>query len=369
MCGDPGIPLFAPSGAGAHLRGLARALARRAPLDLLVAAPADGRGSVGEAPPARFVGIPPWPSPLGRWRELRERWLSHRLHRAIEQDLVGLSLLIERASLYCDAGMRLHQEHGIPWLLEVNAPLAVERARSGSLAFPRFAHNFERSVLRAAPLVVAVSQALTHQLRSEFGLRNVHWVPNGSDLPPGDRSRGRARLGLSDDEPILGFVGAVRPWHGLERLPSLARALGARLLVVGAGPHPEGAIGVNWAEGTELADLIAAMDVGLAPHPAEAPDHFCPLKILDYRSQGTPVLASDLGDAAVLTEGGGLVVPAGDDVALRTAALHLLGIRFSPARRTWDHVAARLLALAGIGPSPGVGLWDQPSSPRPVESR
>ncbi len=253
-------------------------------------------------------------------------------------------------------------------MLEVNAPLAVERARSGSLAFPRFAHNFERSVLRAAPVVVAVSQALAHQLRVDLGLRNVHWVPNGSDLPPGDRARGRARLGLSADEPLLGFVGAVRPWHGLERLPALARALGARLLVVGAGPHPEGVIGVNWAEGTELADLIAAMDVGLAPHPAGAPAHFCPLKILDYRSQGTPVLASDLGDAAVLTEGGGRVVPAGDDVALRTAALHLLGRRFSPVRRTWDRVAGQLLALAGLGPSPGFGLWDEPSAPVPVAS-
>jgi glycosyltransferase involved in cell wall biosynthesis len=92
-----------------------------------------------------------------------------------------------------------------------------------------------------------------------------------------------------------------------------------------------------------LADAVAALDVGLAPYPPDAPPWFCPLKILDYRAQGTPVVASDLGDVRALVERGGSVVPAGDDDAFVEAVRSWIGRRVRPAVRSWEQVAGELL--------------------------
>src|SRR5262249_60577898 len=73
----------------------------------------------------------------------------------------------------------------------------------------------------------------------------VQVVPTGGDpslLHPGPPNpRARARWGL-DAGPILGFVGGLRPWHGIDVLPELLVGLidrypTLRLVIVGDGPQ------------------------------------------------------------------------------------------------------------------------------------
>ena len=40
----------------------------------------------------------------------------------------------------------------------------------------------------------------------------------------------------------------------------------------------------------EIPDLVAAMDVGLLPYVEAPPAWYCPLKLVEYRAQGVPVL-------------------------------------------------------------------------------
>ena len=86
------------------------------------------------------------------------------------------------------------------------------------------------------------------------------------------------------------------------------------------------------------------MDLALAPYPAAAPPWFCPLKLLDYRSQGTPIVATDVGDCAALIGPDDAVVPPDDEAALIEAARQRLGQRGAPFLRTWATVAAEMLA-------------------------
>lgn len=347
----PGIPLRGPSGASAHARELGAALARRGPVAVFAAVDADHRGVFG--PPvagATVTGVPGWPSPRSSWRWMREIGAARRMGAAVVEAARArpISWIIERHSLFSDAGWRAADALGCPWVLEVNAPPVRERRAHETLPVPWLATRWERAVLRAAPLVVAVSRWLVGWLSEEIGCRRVLYLPNGTALPPGDRARGRAALGIGADEPLVGALGVGRPWHGGHRLLPVARALGARLVVIGppAGSVP-GALCPGPLYGVALADALAACDLGLAPYTDAAPPWLCPLKVMDFRGQGVPVVGSAVGELSQWVAGAGEAVPAADEAALVAAARAWLGRPTAPGRRTWDDVAAELAAAVG----------------------
>ncbi len=351
----PGVPVQGPSGCSAHVRALTRAFGRLADTRLYAAEKSDHRGVFGEDVPAIVSGTPGWPSWLRPYREVREVRAARRVARGVVE--AGLSdwtpdLIVERHALFSDAGWRASSRLRVPWVLEVNAPLFLERQRFEEVLQPTRARAWEREVLRAAPAIATVSQWLVRWLRQEVGCRNVHWVPNGVAPLKGDRSRGRKALGLTDDDIALGFVGSFKPWHGHDRLGELATSFGAKLVLVGHNPRPVPGIEPHhvvrpgYLTGQALADAIAALDVGLAPYPADAPPWFCPLKIFDYRAQGVPVVTTNVGDAPVLVKGGGLAVPADDADAMVDAVRVCLARERPPPRvRSWDHVARELVGL------------------------
>lgn len=253
------------------------------------------------------------------------------------------TLIWERHSLYSDAGWRTHAAMGARWILEVNAPLVEERRRFESLRDEGYARDWEREVLLAAPEIVCVSAWLADWLRS-LGCKSVRHVPNGVEGHLGDREGTRERLGLGD-RFTLGFVGSLKPWHGVERLPALLDAIpDAVALVAGTGPvrveHPR-LRHLGHLDEPALADAIAAMDVAFAPYRSDAPPWFCPLKVLAYRAQGTPIVATDLGDCRMLVGDGGTVLPAeAGDVELVDAARGWRGRRVERRVRGWGEVVA-----------------------------
>jgi glycosyltransferase involved in cell wall biosynthesis len=308
---DRGVPIDGRSGASAHLRGIARGLAEEGH-DVILAAPGDAT----------------WPRGLRTFGARRERL---RLLR--------------------DAGPRdlVWERHAWPYgtpppdLLEVNAPLAIERCEGGRRAAA------ERAALRAAPRVVAVSRWLADWLVHDVGCdpARVRHVPNGTGDERGDREAGRARLGVSG--PLLGFVGSMRPWHGADRIPELLDALGPEwtAISIGEGPappwdHPR-SIRLGHVAEEELPDLIAAMDVAIAPYRTSAPPWFCPLKVLAYRAQGVPVVAGDVGDCRLLVGDGGAILDTDDTDAWADAIRSALALPRGRVIRTWRHVVREAL--------------------------
>ena len=161
FCGDPGIPLAAPSGAAAHLRGTARAL-REFGHQVEIATPrrADQRG---EVPCSDLFGHH-LHDPSRRWpswiRRRQECWRARTLLRETVQEVGVPDWIWERHALFVDAGMRLARSHSCPRLVEYNAPLTMERARySGGKRIAWGAHLEARSLV-SADRVVAVSSWL-----------------------------------------------------------------------------------------------------------------------------------------------------------------------------------------------------------------
>lgn len=357
IVGAPGIPVQGPSGSSAHVRGLAQAWASQHELRLYAAVREDRRGSFGPEVPSISTGVSGWPSWLARYREMREVLASRRLGRQLIQDIHGgwvPDVVVERHTLFSDVGWHIHDRFDIPWVLEVNAPPCIERSRFEELLRPEWAARWERRVLQAAPRIVAVSRWLVRWLRDEMGCKDVSWVPNGVTGHRGVRSRGRALLGAQPEEPLIGFVGSPKPWHGVERLERVAAACRARLVIIGdLGGHQYGDSVYNpgHLSGQELADVVAALDVGMAPYPEDSPPWFCPLKILDYRAQGTPVVASDVGDVAALVENAGSVVAPGDDSTMIDAVKWWLSRSVEPRVRSWRTVGREVLGPLHRKPS------------------
>ena len=338
LCADRGIPWLGPSGASAHLRGIAGALQRRG-LEVTVAVPAlsDERGAVTDAPDLRVVTHPPRPRSrwLAEWRETRDA------RRLTKKALAGRTVdwIWERYALACDGGVR----SDLPVLLEVNAPLTLERARYDRLRRARYAHRLERSVLRRAERVVAVSGWLADWC-SEQGAAEVRHVPNGSALEPGDRARGRQRWQL--EGTVAAFVGSLKPWHALEELAVLAdQHPELTVVVAGTGPvappvHPR-VRHLGHLDQADLSDLLAAADIGLAPSTSSAPPWFCPLKVVDYRAAGLPVLATATPEVAHLLQ----EHPWQDWSTEPSTLRSLLATTAPPRPRTWDTVVDEALAV------------------------
>jgi glycosyltransferase involved in cell wall biosynthesis len=225
------------------------------------------------------------------YRRLKAAWRSEK------PDFV-----YERCNLYFLAGAWLARRHGARLFLEVNSPLAAERAQHGGLRLARLAQRLETYTWRSAERVLPVTQVLADIL-VEHGVDRgkIRVIPNGIDL-----ARFPARAAASADPIVtLGFVGFVRPWHGLDLVIQgmAGGAVNSRLVVVGDGPAiPDltalaerlGIAGRVVFRGLvapeRVAEVVASFDIALQP---SATPYASPLKIFDYMAAGCAITAPD----------------------------------------------------------------------------
>jgi len=214
-------------------------------------------------------------------------------------------VIYERANLFHLAGAWVAARRRVPLLLEVNAPLADERASFGKLKLKRLAAALERLAWRRATYVLPVTDVLAARIAaSGVPQSRIRVVPNGIDLQdfPLEPS-----AELAGEQLVLGFVGFVRDWHGLDRVVrSLAAYRASRPLalhVVGDGPARAGLealakeLGVSsrvrfsgLTHRDAIPGMIGAFDIAL--QPASVP-YASPLKVFEYMAAGRAIIAPD----------------------------------------------------------------------------
>ena len=243
---SPGIPLLAPGGASEHFRALAegfvagglecRAYARRL---------SRGGGVPDEPPPQ---GVPYAQAPRGRLpgflrkrRVWDERVDAAAMARWLRREFTAWppDLLYERMSLFSALGAQLRTALGVPWVLELNAPLSWEacwfegeKPRSGLV-------RCEERALRAADAVVVVSEPLRdYAVRRGAPRERVWLVPNGA-RPTVVAVPRRPEEGVF----VLGYEGTFKVWQGmlgqvddLRRLVEESGGRRVRLELWGDGP-------------------------------------------------------------------------------------------------------------------------------------
>lgn len=303
-------------------------------------------------------------------------------------------LLYERYSLHTPAGLLARALAGVPLLLEVNAPLAEERACFDGLALPRLARAVERAIWRRADRLLVVTEVLARRVEAAGVPRErIIVTPNGVELARFDaapsEAEARRALGL-EGRLVLGFVGFVKAWHGLDAvLDWLARAPfpAALLFVVGDGPaRPElerraRELGVGErvrfagvVPRERIAAVIRCFDIALQP---AVTDYASPLKLVEYMALGRAILAPDSANIREVLrhgENAWLVTPEGLHAGLdRLARDPQLRAELGAAARatveerglTWDANAQRVEELArALGVVADLSLGPVPTADR-----
>ena len=294
-------------------------------------------------------------------------WRLRLAYRRLRPDLI-----YERYNLYHLAGTLVSRRKGVPLFMEVNAPLVDERARHGGLGLPGLARWAERFVWRSSDRVLAVTGVLRDMV-VDAGVPNerTEVVPNGIDptrfvaLPPRPNA---------PDPVVLGFVGFVRDWHGLDTVIAAMAADTAtklELVVVGDGPalpalrEQAKSLGIEHrvrftglAAHDAIPGIVAGFDIALQPRVVA---YASPLKLFEYMAAGKAIAAPDQPNIReVLTDGTTALLfdPAAPDAMWRAivtlAADPALRARLGAAARTeieqrdytWRGNAERVVSLA-----------------------
>ncbi len=328
VCADRGIPLLGDKGASVHVRSITAALARRGHMLTLACRTIDGRN--GPPHDVRVVPMPPE-------EERHQQWLTQLLRKSEAE------VLLERYSLSSGPGLKAARRLAIPFVLEVNAPLVEEAARYRGLQQVDSWRARERRLLAAADRVIAVSSGIRdYAVAAGVAPDRAAIVANGVDIEAFKLASGadiRRRYAL-EHTVVVGFLGSLKPWHGVVELVRAFAVLPptSRLLVVGDGPargaveaeaHKQGIGGRVVLTGAvphaDVPAYLAAMDIAVAPYLPQPDFYFSPLKVAEYLAAGLPVIASASGDLPALLREAGLLVPAGDVDALAEAMLYLVG--------------------------------------------
>jgi glycosyltransferase involved in cell wall biosynthesis len=232
------------------------------------------------------------------------------------------NMIYERYSLFAGAGLLVARLRGIPFLLEVNAPLSIEMKTHGSLRFESLARRMETWICRSATRTIVVTQAMASILEaSGVPADRLSVMPNGVDrsrFHPGvDGSAVRARHGLEECF-VVGFVGWIRPWHRVDLLLQSAARLGhieaLRIFVVGDGPAVPDLIALarelNVSDRVvfsgavtqeEIPAHLAAMNVAVQPDVTE---YASPIKLFEYLAMGRAVIAPRKANILEVVEDG-----------------------------------------------------------------
>ncbi|MCA9840229.1 MAG: glycosyltransferase family 4 protein, partial [Trueperaceae bacterium] len=278
-------------------------------------------------------------------------------------------MVYERYSLWSYAGIALAKRFGTPSVLEVNAPLIEEQSQHRGLVNEAEARRIAKQVFANASLVSAVSQEVANYVKLSEAKTNVVVSPNGVNL---ERFSPTVPATAPCSKFTLGFVGTLKPWHGLDTLVAAFESLSdeeMRLLIVGDGPErsrletllsPKYRQQVEFTGAVspeEIPGLLSSMDVAVAPYPALEHFYFSPLKLYEYMAAGLPVVASQIGQISQIINHGhnGLLYEAGNSSALAQSLAYLkeqaelrerlsLAARATAETHSWDANLGKLLS-------------------------
>ena len=285
-----------------------------------------------------------------------------------------VELLYERLALSAYSGSEFASSRGVPHVLEINSPLDEEESRYRSDSGQAPSQEQLSSMLKAADLLLCVSQDCASWARSKGASdTRILVAPNGVDAARFHPQR-RQEAALDEFVPredfVIGFHGRLRPWHAFERLVAavsrlLARGYRVHLVMIGNGKFEAALAGriersqwthIPWVEHEAVGAYVARFDALPLSYDPDMPCYFSPLKLLEGMAAGAVAVVPNLGDLAssVSHESTGLVYDARDPEALTEALARLyndtdlreqlsLAGRRSAESNSWKAIAESVL--------------------------
>lgn len=252
---------------------------------------------------------------------LRERAAVRRLCEELRPDVVHTH---GYRSDVADSGVA--RSMGIPTVTTLHGFTGGDRKN-------RLYEWLQVEALRSFAAVVAVSRAMADRLAARgVNPRRLHTIPNAfdPDRPRLERAEARLRLGVSDQDFVVGWVGRLSPEKGGDVLLDALALLpgpGVRGAIVGDGPDRAAleertrslgiADRVNWA-GTipDASRLFPGFDAFVLSSRTEG----MPIVLLEAMAARVPVVATRVGGVPDVVSGAeALLVPSEDPEGLAAA--------------------------------------------------
>lgn len=348
ICADPGIPVFGTKGASVHVQEVIKGMLQRG-LEVVLFAQRLG----GEVPPElskiEIHEFPDLPNDSQQKRAAAAIAANESVEKLLES-AGDFDLVYERYSLWSKAGMAFARKHQCVGILEVNAPLIEEQKIHRELPLEAEAQEIAKFVFSHADAMVAVSPGVKDYLETFSGAKGrVHVIANGVDLARFASAANQNAVKFQQQDntastPVLGFLGTLKPWHGVSGLVqawALLRKEGynVNLLIVGDGPqhatlseeiaqqglsdfvHFTGSVAPE-----QVPEWLARMDIATAPYPNQDRFYFSPLKIYEYMAAGLPIIATKVGHLSSIIENGynGILAEADNPQNMAEVIAHLL---------------------------------------------
>ncbi|MDZ7267419.1 MAG: glycosyltransferase family 4 protein [candidate division KSB1 bacterium] len=293
-------------------------------------------------------------------------------------------ILLNRLELYTFSALWLARRLGLPLVIEADCPPTHEHMNFYGKEFLHLGNlpmQIEMANLRGADAIIAISNILAnYYIERGIAREKIHVIPNAVDagkFVPRPKDQALLReLGL-ENRTVIGWVGSLYGWSGIENLIGMARHLLAHrpqvsFLLVGGGKnkeffqqqlHTNGYAPRVVLPGTvphsEVPRYLSCMDIVLAPYPKL--DFWYPssVKLFEYMASGKATVATRVGQVAEIIEEGknGLLFDPARPGELTEKVLALVDSeekrrqlgeqarRDVLAKWTWEHMARRMLAV------------------------
>jgi glycosyltransferase involved in cell wall biosynthesis len=275
------------------------------------------------------------------------------------------------------------REFGLPLVYEVRGlwhetSVALRRIEAGSPVYEKMSATFVEA-LKRADAIVTLSETVKAEIeRSGISLDKVHLVPNGVDTDrfvPRDRPPDLARdLEIARDEVVIGYVGSLRSFEGLDLVLRAVRklrdaGLPVKSVLAGAGESLDDLKALSSSLGLDgvvhfpgqvthdrAPDYVSLMDIVTMPRTrSRVTELVTPLKPYEALAAGRALIVSDVGALCEIVSDGetGLVCRADDvgdladkcELLVRDTGLrHDLGARgreWVASERTWRGLVGR----------------------------
>ena len=215
--------------------------------------------------------------------------------------------IYERCNIFLPSGIWAKKIFNLPFQLEVNSPLYLERSEFGGISLARLAQWSEQYVWRNADTLLPVTEVLSGYLE-EAGVdkRRIFVTHNGVDKSIFKEQDKNNRHGKYKESLVIGFVGFCREWHQLDLVMALlakSKRTDLFFLLVGDGPVinelKDKAKTLDFEDKFEATGLVSREDMpywldqmDIALQPAVTP-WASPLKMIEYFAKGLAIVAPD----------------------------------------------------------------------------
>lgn len=315
----PHLNLAAPSGPGTHMREVIRALKNNGfEVHTLIA----GGETIQSSAPSIQFSKKKWKKfiPKFLWeslKELRMIWHNRTMVSEIESaiSMIQPDVIYERGYAFMTAASLVSKKNNIPIFIELNAPYPQEiKEMSGAGMFWFFSKKAERKQVEIASQVVVVSSALKDYYKKNYNVSDdkILVTPNAVNLAFSNINlvlKDTLKKDL-DGYKIIGFVGSIFPYHGVDKLIksfAFTRAklahLPMKLLIVGDGEIlndlkdlatmlgvGDDVVFTGNVPHQDVSSYISLMDITVI---ADSKWYCSPVKIFEYGLFGKYVIAPD----------------------------------------------------------------------------